>query len=129
MNESVPERIFNTTSFRLENETGEFFTTYEQNNIVGEWYTTMGLGGIYYKYEYDEYYVGDALCVSEWGTYRDTGYYNITWYDYDNNHKVSVNDSIIIDNDRELVNSGFKFKLTHQGYYGAVFVMEEIILP
>lgn len=129
VNESVPEWIFNTTSFRLENETGEFFTTYEKNEIVGEWFTTMGLGGIYYKYEYNEWYIGDAQYVSEWGTYRDTGYYNITWYDYDNDHKVSVNDSIIIDNDRGLVESGYKFKLTNMGYYGAVHVMEEIILP
>ncbi len=129
VNESVPEWILNQTSFRLENESGEFFAIYEKNEIVGEWYTTAWLGGIYYKYEYEEYYVGNALVVSEWGAHRDMGYYNITWYDYDNDHKVSVNDSIIIDDNKGLVESGFKFKLTHRGYYGAVHVMEEIILP
>ncbi|MEW5937403.1 MAG: hypothetical protein AB1665_06270 [Candidatus Thermoplasmatota archaeon] len=128
VNEAVPEWVFRTTSFRLENASGEFFTTYKDTNIVGEWYTVMGLGGIYYKYEYKERYDGNSLYVTELGTHRDMGYYNMTWYDYDNDYMLSVNDSIIIDNDRHLVKPGFSFKLIHQHHYGAVHVMEEIIL-
>jgi hypothetical protein len=116
VNESESEqKILEQTGFRLENYKGEFLTTHEKNEIVGEWYTIIGLRAIHY--ESGEDYEGNM------------GYYNITWYDYDNNQKLSVNDSIIIDNNKGLVETGFTFKFTHMGHYGAVFVMEEIILP
>ena len=73
--------------------------------------------------------MGNALTVREWGKHRDMGYYNITWYDYDNNYRLTVNDSIIIENYSGLVTSGYKFNFTHRGYYGSVHILKEIILP
>jgi len=120
VNNDVPEMVRNWTYFRLENESGEFFANVQKNDIVGEWVTEMSLTGTYYKIE--------PYSGNEWGTHRNMGFYNITWYDYDNDHRISVNDSIIIDNNRGLIKSGFTFKFVYPEWYCELYIMEEIIL-
>jgi hypothetical protein len=57
----------------------------------------------------------------------DQGFYNITWYDYDENRIISLNDTFVIDNYSSLVEADYTLRLM-SNKYGSGHTMIEVVL-
>lgn len=116
VNETVPGHFLevgyvNNISFRLENLSGELFTTADPNYAGNPGYV-FGLNFI------DDNFTGD------WN-WNDMGFYNITWYDNDRNGGLSVNDTLVIYDYENNIESGFKLRLICSKY-GWVHTIYEV---
>jgi hypothetical protein len=108
VNETIPEQFMEAwnVSFRLENKSGEFLTSYQNDN-------SFWLGFI--RFPLPEY------------NHVDQGFYNITWYDYDENRIISLNDTFIIYNYSGLVEADYTLRLM-SNKYGFGHTIIEIVL-
>lgn len=107
VNRTIPEGFMSdyNLTFRVENGSGEYFAGGEPGcdvNLLPEDQWRMRLRFI-------DSSIRNVSDVNY--NYHDRAFYNITWFDNDDNQRLSVNDSIEIENYSGLVETGYRFRL------------------
>ena len=123
VNGAIPEGVMSdyNLTFRVENGSGEYFAGGEPGcdvSLLPEEYWRMRLSLI-------DSSIRNVSDVNY--NYHDRDFYNITWFDNDENQQLSVNDTIKIDNYSGLVETGYRFRLIC-GFYGFMHSINESVL-